>query len=127
MSSNLPLRYSVNGNFFPAFPGAWLVCNNGASATSDNVSLPVYTSIFNFADANYARLGIDNSIDNIILLPGFKISVFVDPGYSGTGGDTETFTNTDGTNIAIYTLTTTQNLVTSLKLYFREVEIPVPT
>ena len=133
MSLKFPLTYTIEGSFFPAFPGAWLVSNNGISGTADNISLPVYTSIRHFSalsdtitDPSYVILGINETIDDVIVLPGFKVVSYNFLDFSGNGTNIVTCNNIDGKNIKVFSLQGAMNTMTSLQLYFKDVEIPEP-
>jgi hypothetical protein len=129
MSSNLPLTYTINGIFFPAFPGAWLVSNNNPNddATADNVSLPVYTSINDLnsiSDPSYNVLGINDTIDDVIVLPKFKVVAWE----NGIGfGATQECDNTSGKGKKVFKLNASlQNILSSVELYFNNNLIKEP-
>jgi hypothetical protein len=86
--TNLP--YTVNNGLVnPATPGAYL--NNTGTG-----SFPVFCSITSFT--NY---GMENIVDIAILMPGYKIILYVDAAYAGVATldtvDATTGVITDGT------------------------------
>ena len=122
---SFPLTYTINGVNFPCFPGAWLVCNNGAASTADNLVFPVYTSISDFTTDYNADLGVDNSVDNVLVLPGFKLTCYIASNYTSTN---QTFDNSDGKIPVSYNLNDdVENKTTSVKLYFKNTEIAEPS
>jgi len=105
--TNLP--YTVNNGLVnPATPGAYL--NNNGSG-----SFPVFCSITSFT--NY---GMENIVDIAVLMPGYKITLYVDAAYAGVA---TTYTNTTGSNITVQA--TTPSTASSCKLYYKDVEITI--
>jgi hypothetical protein len=72
--------FMTRGNI--AVPGAWLI--NGGSGPGQGGAFPVFNSI-----SNLNVLGLDlylfgDVADTVLLMPGFRIEIWKDGGYTGT-------------------------------------------
>jgi hypothetical protein len=111
---NLPMQVSEPtstgsgiSNINPATPGAYLF-------NSSYGSFPIFSSI-----TNYATFGMNDIDDFYLVMPGYKIIVYVNDNY---GGNSTTIDNTASSTIIILA-TSNVNQGSSCKLYYNGVEL----
>ncbi len=123
MSSNLsllPYKYNVTYNSsaltIPAFPGAYIY-NRGIDSSPTALPVPIYFSepaiaatITFMADRDYM----------LLVLPGFKVSVYTDVSF---GGNSYSVDNTAGTDLMFYANKTGSYTMSSYQLYYGIQEI----
>lgn len=114
--TNLPMQVSEPtstgsgiSNINPATPGAYLFNGNDGS-------FPIFSSI-----TNYAAFGMNDLDDNYLVMPGYKIIVYVNDNY---GGNSTTIDNTASSSI-LFQATSNVNQGSSCKLYYNGVEIVI--
>jgi hypothetical protein len=100
---------------FPAFPGAYII-NSGNGG-----SYPIYKSTPNLGATG--SIGADQANDFLLVMPGYKITVYTDTNYGTT--NVKTIDNTTSSNI--YHVATTGatwvNNISSIKLFYGSTEI----
>ena len=99
-------------NINPATPGAYLF--NGVNPGYG--SFPIFSSI-----TNYITFGMNDIDDNYLVMPGYKIIVYVNDNY---GGNSTTIDNTASSSI-LFQATSNVNQGSSCKLYYNGVEIVI--
>jgi hypothetical protein len=116
---NLPMQVSEPtstgsgiSNINPATPGAYLF--NGVNPGYG--SFPIFSSI-----TNYITFGMNDIDDNYLVMPGYKIIVYVNDNY---GGNSTTIDNTASSSI-LFQATSNVNQGSSCKLYYNGVEIVI--
>ena len=121
-------QYKYNTNV-PFQPGAYLI-------NSAHTTWPIYKSVEldnNLIDQNNLndatkKITISNTDDCFIVMPGYKLIIYVH-GYndSSLANENATLDNTTGTTtMAVQTSETSigaENLITSVKLYYKGVEV----
>jgi hypothetical protein len=106
--------YKLNGVNF--LYGA--IMYNTTSSPNKTRAYPFFTSRSNFAVNDLSQNDADNSW---LVMPGFKLQVFVDASY----GDTlTTYDNTNGFNPKLYNNASSNT--SSIKLYFNNAELAEP-
>lgn len=104
-------------NNIPIYPGAYYM-NNGTLLSGGNcvAMFPIFGSIYDYSKYYFS----DNADNYYLVLPGFKLVVYVNSGYSG---NTSTCDNTNGTTIQQYSLPNYVDQGSSCKLYYNNVEL----
>lgn len=107
------MSYAYNN--IPLTPGAYLVDGN-SGANNQLYHLPIFSSIPSLKEMGY------ENVDNIYyILPGYKVERFNSENYVTPLGAID---NTNGTKIMYYQENTDFDKTTSIKLYYKNVEIP---
>jgi hypothetical protein len=101
----------VTSSYSPGIPGAYLM--NGVNPGVG--SFPIFCSI------NYSTFGMNDIDDNYLVMPGYKIIVYVNDNY---GGNSTTIDNTASSSI-LFQATSNVNQGSSCKLYYNGVEIVI--
>jgi hypothetical protein len=118
--SNAPFSYKYtisNVNYYhPAFPGAWLMDREVYQV------IPIFTSLSEFTNS-YLYLSFADIDNQYIVLPGFKLIVYVDGNYTGSS---TTFDNTTGIKPK-YGSTNFLNQGNSCQLYYNNNLISEPS
>ena len=105
---------NFNVNNFPMVPGVYFNCN--LSIPRHN-AFPLFGSI-----ADFTTMLLNDSDDKYIILPGYKLELFVGVDYSG--GSNGSFDNTYGTTLVLFA-PTTEDVSSSCKIYFNNIIIPI--
>jgi hypothetical protein len=106
--------YKLNGVNF--LYGA--IMYNNTSSPNTTRAYPFFTSRSNFAVNDLSQNDADNSW---LVMPGFKIEVYLNDNYNGT---VTTYDNTNGFRPTLYYASSN---TTSIKLYFNNAELAQPT
>jgi hypothetical protein len=107
-------QYKQNG--FPAFPGAYIINKNSTSGGS----FPIYKSTPDLGE--FGSIEADNTNDYLLVMPGYKVTIYVNINYASTSQD---FDNRDSTSILHSKATTVTwvNTISSIKLFYGNTEI----
>ncbi len=103
-------------NNVPLNPGAYLI--NGNVSTNNNMyQIPIYSSI-----PSLTGMGFEDVDNTYYLLPGYKLERYDGINYATLVGSA--IDNTNGTKIMLYQENTVIDRTASIKLYYKNIEIP---
>ncbi len=118
-SAELSSGFQLNG-YELLYCGVYLLdCAFTSTANAGDHLLPLPCSI-----NSLAKINKNDTLDGIIIYPGFKVEAYLDVQYVANGavGSPYVIDNTDGSDIIIKMFKSTNN-VGSIKVYYNNVEI----
>lgn len=105
---------------------AGFMCNGGNHTIIHMSQMHIILGTSHDLKTNYRVGGSGGGLEDLdeqyIIFPGYKVECYADISFGGT--NIATLDNTNGTNVKIFNFSSNNNKTSSLKAYYKNVEMP---